>query len=160
MIWEVEILPKGRDAERERAAAELDLLTSGKDGKSVFAKTSRGYLLEGNITRDAARQVADRLLVDVLVEEGRLGSLNENLSYPSSVATVLLKPGVMDPAAQSVSDAARDLGISVDEVRTFRRYYLSSDARRDVVRKVLANDAIEQLIIGPLATEHLALGKP
>jgi len=39
------------------------------------------------------------------------------------LATVLLRPGVMDPAAMSVADAARDLGIPVESVRTFRRYY-------------------------------------
>src|SRR4051812_13730386 len=105
MIWEVEILPQGPDAERERAAAELDLLTLGRDGQLTFARTSRGYLLEGSLTRDAAQQLAERLLVDALVEEGRLGSLNEHLGNAGLVATVLLKPGVMDPAAQSVQDA-------------------------------------------------------
>jgi phosphoribosylformylglycinamidine synthase len=159
MIWEVEILPKGRDAGRERAAADLDLLTQAGNGGAVFAKSSRGYLLEGRLTREQAQQLADRLLVDALVEEGRLGSLSEHLGNAGSVATVLLKPGVMDPAAQSVQDAARDLGISVDAVRTYRRYYLSG-GERDLIRRVLANDAIEQLIIGPLAAEHLSLGKP
>ena len=36
---------------------------------------------------------------------------------------MLLKPGVMDPVAQSVLEAARDLGIRLDSVRTFRRYF-------------------------------------
>ncbi len=40
-----------------------------------------------------------------------------------SIATVLLKPGVMDPVAESVGLAARDLGIDLFSVRTFRRYY-------------------------------------
>src|SRR2546430_11097843 len=102
MIWEVEIRPKGRDAERERAAAEFDLLTLGNEGQSVFAATSRGYLLEGGLGRAQAEQLAAQLLVDVLVEEGHVSSLNEQLNKAGSVATVLLKPGVMDPAAQSV----------------------------------------------------------
>src|SRR5207249_1606170 len=88
--------------------------------------------------------------------------------------TVLLKPGVMDPAAQSVLAAAQDLGIRLESVRTFRRYFIDPAAlepptadpgARDTLRggflhKVLANDAIEQVIDGPLAAEHLSLGTP
>jgi phosphoribosylformylglycinamidine synthase subunit PurSL len=39
--------------------------------------------------------------------------------------TVLPKPGVMDPVALSVIDAACDLGLSLQGVRTFRRFYLN-----------------------------------
>jgi phosphoribosylformylglycinamidine synthase len=70
----------------------------------------------------------------------------------------------MDPVAESVLDAARDLGTSLEGVRTFRRYFGSNDITptyRDILfRKVLANDAIEQIVVGPLKAEHLALGKP
>src|SRR5262249_6960814 len=82
--------------------------------------------------------------------------------------TVLLKPGVMDPVSESVKKAARDLRVKVDEVRTFRRYFGpdgGGEPRRspdhDVLfRKVLANDAIEQVVVGPLHADHLAIGKP
>src|SRR5207249_3517290 len=77
---------------------------------------------------------------------------------------VLLKPGVMDPVAQSVLSAARDMRLSLAAVRTFRRYSLAPDlskADRDVLfRKVLANAAIEQVIEGPVVAEHLTLGRP
>ena len=85
--------------------------------------------------------------------------------------TVLLKPGVMDPVALSVADAAHDLGIPVESVRTFRRYFLNSALTRRLtplgsppqhssLEKVLANDAIERIVEGPLSPEHLAVGKP
>ena len=64
--------------------------------------------------------------------------------------TVLFKPGVMDPAALSVIDAANDLGITLQSVRTFRRYYFSKRPSVDAdlaLRKTLANDAIEQIIV-------------
>src|SRR5262249_25940580 len=79
-----------------------------------------------------------------------------------SLATVLLKPGVMDPVAQSVVEAAGDLGVPVTSVRTFRRYYaarpLVDSARELLFRKVLATEAIEQVIEGPLHLDHLSLG--
>ena len=69
----------------------------------------------------------------------------------------------MDPAALSVVDAARDLGVTVDSVRSFRRYYgppLSPEAKAVLFRKVLANEAIEQVVDGPLTLEHLTVGTP
>jgi phosphoribosylformylglycinamidine synthase II len=160
MIWEVEIQPTGVDPERDRVAAEFDLLTLGSGGRQLFTSSARGYLLEGAIGRAQAKQLADELLVDGLVERSRLGALNENLAA-ERVVTVLPAPGVMDPAAQSVLAAAQDLGITLGAVRTFRRYYLAGDrSRLDVVRKVLANDAIEQFVEGPIAAGHLALGQP
>src|SRR5262249_27837695 len=75
----------------------------------------------------------------------------------------LLKPGVMDPAALSVVDAARDLGITLESARSFRRYYRNGSVPegrdRDVLfRRVLANEAVEQVVEGPFTLEHLTLG--
>jgi phosphoribosylformylglycinamidine synthase subunit PurSL len=168
MLWEVEIRPIGRDPERERVCDEFDLLTHSQRGADLVSASARGYLLEGNLPREAAERLQNELLVDPLVEAGRLSEVGSNSSTlrppHSSFVTVLLKPGVMDPAAQSVLDAARDLGIRLEAVRTFRRYFGPADispADRDVLfRKVLANDAIEQIASGPLTAEHLAVGTP
>jgi phosphoribosylformylglycinamidine synthase len=162
MLWEIEIEPKGGDAERARVVEEYDLLTHGREGAAAVTRAARGYLLEGELTREQAARLADELLVDALTESGRLGALNE-AAAPGRLATVLYKPGVMDPAALSVAAAAHDLGIPVDSVRTFRRYYgpTPPPERRDVLfRRVLANEAVEQVVVGPLELEHLAVGAP
>src|SRR5262249_42321363 len=154
------------DAERERVCEEYDLLTHSHQGKALFARSARGYLLEGNLNRDQAERLLRELLLDPLAETGRLSELGVSGQAPSNgaVVTVLLKPGVMDPVAMSVVDAAADLGLTVETVRTFRRYYLHAGATRataaGILVKVLANDAIEQLVPGPLALEHLTVGSP
>src|SRR5204863_1896108 len=55
-------------------------------------------------------------------------------------------------------------GTPVRAVRTFRRYYgpstINPTDRDTLFRKILANDAIEQVVVGPLTAEHLAVGKP
>jgi phosphoribosylformylglycinamidine synthase len=154
MLWEVEIAPLGSDAERQRVGAEYNLLTHSTRGLDQVQRTTRGYLLEGTLAREQAERLMSGLLVDVLVETGRLTEVGRALGEPC--VTVLFKPGVMDPTAQSVVDAARDLNIPIDAVRTFRRYFGSKfDAP---LLKVLANDAIEQVIQGPLASDHLTLG--
>src|SRR5262249_59125986 len=120
----------------------------------------RGYLLEGDLGREQAERLFRELLVDPVAEHGRLGALNEGAGR-DRLATVLLRPGVMDPAALSVVDAARDLGVPVQSVRTFRRYYgpsASADAKAVLFRKGLASEAIEQVVSGRVTLAHLAVG--
>jgi phosphoribosylformylglycinamidine synthase len=74
---------------------------------------------------------------------------------------VLLKPGVMDPVAQSAEAAIRDFGWNVDAVRTLRKYWLAGptdDELRAISGELLANDAIEQVIAGPLPFDRLQTG--
>jgi phosphoribosylformylglycinamidine synthase len=169
MLWEVEILPRGHDPERDRVCDELRLLTHSSDPAKPVTGSARGFLLEGDLSRDQAEKLMNELLVDPLVDTGRVDRLNAQHNGPLPV-TVLLKPGVMDPVAMSVLDAAGDLGIRVESVRTFRRYWCAGlggeddPARRTtrevLFRKVLANDAIEQVVEGPLSADHLSLGAP
>jgi phosphoribosylformylglycinamidine synthase len=170
MLWEADISPKGADPERQRVCAEYNLLTHHEDGlppgTGLVLGTTRGYLLEGILPRTEAQRLLDELLVDPLVESARLSELPGTAHDGGAAWTVLLKPGVMDPAAQSVVEAARDLGFRLDSVRTFRRYLLdgaaltASPRAGNYLRRVLANDAIEHVTEGPLAPEHLALGRP
>src|SRR6266851_8005461 len=168
MLWEIEIRPKGRDLERERVYEEFTLLTHGGTTDQLIAQTARGYVVQGDLDQKGAERLLTELLVDRLVEVGRikqLAALNGKREHVRPAVTVLLKPGVMDPAALSVVDAARDLEIAVDSVRTFRRYYFGPQgsalaAEPSVLEKVLANDAIEQIVRGPITSEHLAFGAP
>ncbi len=160
MLWEVEIRPRGKDAERERVCDEFDLLTHAKRGADLVSASARGYLLDGDLEAADAVRLTTTLLVDPLLEDARVTAVGGEMTGPA--ATVLLKPGVMDPAAQSVVDAAGRLGVPLAGARTFRRYFGPADrpaADRDVLfRKVLANDAIERVVEGPLHADHLALG--
>ena len=162
MRWEVEVRPLGRDADRERVCDEFDLLTHARRGGGLVAASSRGYLLEGKLDREAVDRLVAELLVDPLVEAATVRELGTPLT--GHAHTVLLKPGVMDPTADSVVRAAADLGVTLHAVRTFRRYYGPADAAPADVellrRKVLANDAIERVVEGPVQADHLTVGRP
>jgi len=101
-----------RDAERARFCEEYNLLTRATTGDRLVTGSAHGYLLEGQHDRPAAERLVRELLVDPLLETATLGTLNEHRRL-DHLATVLLKPGVMDPVALSVVDAANDLGITV-----------------------------------------------
>ena len=48
MLWEVELVPLGRDGERERVCDEFDLITHSNRGGDWVMRSSRGFLLEGS----------------------------------------------------------------------------------------------------------------
>ncbi len=159
MLWQIEVRPSGRDAERDRVCEEFDLLTHSSRGRTLIAGAAHGYLIEGSLTRAQLEQLARELLVDSVAQIARIATLAE--ADHATVATVLLKPGVMDPVAMSVQETAPALGLEVESVRTFRRYFgtpTPADAREILFRKVLANEAVEQVIAGPLTLEHLSIG--
>jgi phosphoribosylformylglycinamidine synthase len=174
MLWEVEIRPKGHDAERDRVAGEYDLLTHAGHGGTIKTRkgpvalppgreaiehTTRGYFLRGQLTRGQVDRLVNELLVDPLVEEVTIrGANKEGEIECGGPATVLLKPGVMDPTAMSVLSAAADLGISLDAVNSFRRYYWGKSFDIVAMPKVLCNDAIEQYVDGNLLPEYLGRG--
>lgn len=174
MLWEVEILPKAslprerEEPELARVRQEYDLLTHSDQGSKLVSCASHGYLLEGDFPREQAEQIRTELLADPIAGDSRLGEVNEHFSEvrdESRIVTVLPKPGVMDPAAQSVVEAARGLGVQIDSVRTFRRYYLEPDHLASpklelLLHRVLANDTIEQVVRGPLTLAHLTPGTP
>src|SRR5262245_29670266 len=165
MLWELEIWPRGRNPDRERVCADYDLLTHTERGHDVIAVGSRGYLLDADLTTETDRVRITDLLTDPLVEESRLAHLNAEADDRPRCrrVTVLPKPGVMDPVANSVLAVARESLLAVRAVRTFRRYQVqadSLDAQRDLlIGKVLANDAIEQIIEGPLPATSLNVGR-
>ena len=79
-----------------------------------------------------------------------------------SMIQVLRKPGVMDPVAHSCLNAIRDCGYPVEEVRTLQQYWIQGPVSDEEVsllaHRVLANESIEQVIIGELNSEHLVQG--
>ncbi len=161
MLWEIEITPIGPDVERARVAQEYDLLTQSARGCELIERATRGFLLQGELNSDQADHLLEKLLLDPLVEEAGLQSIESPRPLEQAALTVLPKPGVMDPVALSVVDAARDLGLTLQAVRTFRRFYLASDASGEDVRlrRVLANDAIEELVNGNLGPAQMGQGR-
>lgn len=92
----------------------------------------------------------------ILIEKIRRAERDELLVH------VLPKPGVTDPEAESALAILRDLGFGADNVRSIRTYRIEGpdDALPRLIQRVLANDAVEQAVVGPLAFERLGQGHP
>ncbi len=165
MLWEVDIYPADGqpDADASKIISEANELALADDLR-VWA--ARGYLIEGDLDRTDIQRLARELLVDPVVERGVLGQVGEtSLSDPPQGGGVLVhvlpKPGVMDPVAQSAVTAIGDFNLQAQTVRTLRKYWfddLPADQLRALCTKVLANEAIDEVIVGPLDFDRLQIG--
>lgn len=171
-LWEISIRPQLRDGkpvcpdgEHDRVAHEIQslapLLQARFECEPPAFETVRGFLLEGELAVNDAHALAEHFLADTVVEAPNVSFALEQPLAPTTI-TVLKKPGVMDPAADSALAAIRDQGHSIEAVRTFRRYVFPAEFSRDALhflaKKILANDAIEQAVFGPITIHHLAAG--
>jgi phosphoribosylformylglycinamidine synthase II len=165
MLWEVDIYPaEGQpDLAGKRIAAEAAEMRLA-DQIQVYA--GHGYLVEGKLTEADVKRLAAELLSDAVVERTIVApagdaQLAQSPNGPAKLIHVLPKPGVMDPVAQSAQAAIADFDVTAEAVRTFRKYWvagLSDDKVAVLCGKLLANDAIEQVIVGPLPFKHLEVG--
>ncbi len=179
MLWEIDVLP--RDAALDRPAQSLSsnakdygMATEGT-GTGFACASARVFLLEGeHLSASDVDRIAKELLVDPVVERFVFAPLGADdlatppsgwtgSSAPAHLLHVLSKPGVMDPVAQSAQAAIAELGIDPPLVQTCRKYWIAGlpeDRLQEVGYRLLANDAIEQVVVGPLAIDHLEVGRP
>ena len=161
-IYRIEVRPRDEpDPLGRRIAAEARAL--GVDVGDVAAR--RIYLIETDATAADVRELAMDLLADSVAEMAELQEPGGTLpAAPAGWVEVHLKPGVMDPVAQSCETALAGRGLDVVEVRTGRAYRfkgeLPQQALTAVAERLLANGVIETIHFGryhPAAFQH---GRP
>jgi phosphoribosylformylglycinamidine synthase len=161
MLWHLQIDPaEGRaDLEGERIAAEAADL--GLPGPWRIS-TSRGYLVEGSLDANDLRRAALTVLVDPVVETFAVRTGQHPTDGPGTVVHVLPKPGVTDPEGQSALTILHDLGFAASGARTIRTYRVEgpADALPRLIQRVLANEAVEQAVVGALPFDRLGQGHP
>ncbi len=164
-LWQIDIYPAENQVDREAIRTSEEISELGL-GNQVSVAFSRSFLVQGDFARSEAMRLADSLLCDGVTERSVVAIagqdvLNEPPGEEVTLVNVLSKPGVMDPVAASTVGAAQDAGFQVDAVRTMRKYWLSDLPQNDldaICRRALSNDAIEQVVQGPLEMDQLDLG--
>ncbi len=165
MLWEIDIRPAAGQVDRGAAQAAAAAEELGY-GAGLKISAARGFLIEGEFSREQIDRLANELFVDRIVETAAVAPAGDDIldACAGSQATptyVLPKPGVMDPAAQSALAAIQDFELTATAVRTFRKYWIEGVGASDwksFCGKVLANDAIEQVIVGKLPFRQIELG--
>lgn len=171
MLWEIDIYPTAAEPDRAGRAVMAAAADFGLAG-TLHVWSARGYLIQGPLTAPQAERVARELLADTVVESTVTAPVGDALllTPPAAAASqspqlvhVMLKPGVMDPVAQSAQEAIADFGFAPEAVRTLNKYWISGltpEQLKLLCAKVLANDSIEQVVVGPLKLDRLQLGTP
>ena len=166
MLWQIEISPSSGqpDLEAQRVSGEADDLGVAAD---LTVRAGRGYLVQGPTQQEDVQRLADELFADLVVEQTRVAPVGDTTLEHGwnrdrgQLVHVLYKPGVMDPVSQSAQQAVADYGVDVQAIRTYRKYAfqgLNETQLHQLCNKILANDSIEQVVLGPLQLERLDLG--
>ncbi len=175
MLWEIEIHPASHLPDREagRVYSQCRALGARSIGE---VRSARSFLIEGDLSAAQVEKIAGGFLADTVVENFESHLLSDGKRTnpksalfetelgpnPKSLLNVLFKPGVTDNVADSVKRALVELGYPVSAVRTCQKYWFNANAAGDdlkkVAAKVLANDAIQEIVWGPLHLTNLALG--
>ncbi len=171
MLWEIEVRPAADEIDREAArvlSASRDLgITTLRD-----VQASNSFLIQTDADSTLVAETAGSLLVDELVQVQTIRAVDADDSPDDSpdqapgdgsrLLNVLFKPGVTDNVAQSALKALEELGLVAEAVATCRKYRVNTDASpEDLARlaeRVLANDAIEHIVEGPLAMDSIDVG--
>ncbi len=165
MLWEVEIHPAAGQVDRESARV-LSEARALRLSSINAVRAARSFLIEGDADAATIEKRALGLLVDSVVETCSVHPLgrqpNADGRQPLSQLNVMLKSGVTDNVALSAKAALADLKIPVTTVATVRKYWLNDEASeadvQRLIKRVLANDAIEHVVVGPLAMETIGIG--
>lgn len=150
--WRFEVLSRRGFADVHGNSILEDIRELGIDSVEAvqFAKV---YLIEADLDRSFAERLAAELLSDPVCEEYYIGRSKAPAGLAkATLIEVHLKSGVTDPVAESVTTAIADMGVRVENVRTARKYVLLGEITRQqtetIAKKLLANDCIEDCVIG------------
>lgn len=161
MLWEVEILPSADSRDHEGLRVLADAKSLGVTSLSGV-KSARSFLIQGELTEADAARAAEVLLCDGVVEQYSVTALPDAGGNSADCKNVLLHPGVTDSVADNARDALQKQSLNVTAVATCRKYWLTGDLSdadmQRVSSRVLANDAIEYIIEGPLQLTDLSVG--
>lgn len=163
MLWEIEITPQTGETDRE---AERILSEAQSMGCLTMQpiRTARSFLIEGELSAGEVQEIAESLLADPVAEQFQINQLpsSDTVLSEISLLNVLFKPGMTDNVAQSTKRELDSQGYKVDAVGTCRKYWIpnsvSKNDRNRIQQKLLANDSIERLMVGPLLLQSIALG--
>ncbi len=160
-LWRIEIMPAPGQVDHEGDRLARDAEEMGLAGPWSL-RARRGFLVEGNLSESDAQRIGDEVLRDPVVEVARVCPVDgtSDPHEPGAVVHVFPRPGVTDPEAESASVLLREVGFDVANVRTIRTYLVEgpTDSLTSLVNRLLANDAVEQAVVGPLNLDHLGQG--
>lgn len=166
MIWQIDVQPTAGFPDRLASEVLEDVHWFGLPDDLVL-RSSRAFLIQGNLQAADAQHLAEHFLAEPVVESTTVALHGDAIfDTPPDGTTTLIHvmplPGVTDAEAESAMLAIRQLGYDIDAVRTVRKFWLSrlsDDQRKTLSEKLLFNESIETIVEGSLKLDTLQLGR-
>jgi len=152
MQWRFEVFNRSSSAD-VHGNSVLEEIKELQIGSVEAVQSAKVFLIEADFDETFARRLAKELLADPVCEEYYTGRSGPPTGLAkATLIEVHLKSGVTDPVAESVMTAIADMGVTVGNVRTARKYILLGEISQSqadtIAKKILANDCIEDCVIG------------
>jgi phosphoribosylformylglycinamidine synthase len=150
--WRVEVFNRSGFSDVQGKSVLEDIQELGIDSVQAV-QSAKVFLIEADFDKDFAERLARELLADPVCEEYYIGRSGPPAGLAkATLIEVHLKSGVTDPVAESVMAAIADMGVKAHNVRTARKYVLLGEITQrqtdTIAKKILANDCIEDCVIG------------
>jgi phosphoribosylformylglycinamidine synthase II len=166
MLWEVNVHPKDASSDHTARAVVQGAVAVGVED-CTQAVTAAGWLIEGPFSRADVERLAATLLTDPVTETFTVAEVGGAMAesgrdHLPTVLHVLPRTGVTDPAAQSAHASLESLGLQPTAVRSVKKYWLpplDDAAAQRLAWKLLASEAIHDVVIGPLTLTTLSGGR-
>jgi len=160
MLYEITIFPAPQQPDVHGKTIAQDAADLGLTAKCTI-KTAHGYLVEISEGTDLQRitELAHKLLADPVAERVEVKQTADGRQQTAAKEAiyVLPKPGVTDSVADNARKLFADFGLAVDALRTFKKYRITGvddNEKKILASKLLANDAIEQVIFNFASLAH------
>lgn len=152
MQWRFEVFNRSGSAD-VHGNSVLEEIKELQIGSVEAVQSAKVFLIEADFDEAFAKRLSKELLADPVCEEYYIGRSGPPTGLArATLIEVHLKSGVTDPVAESVMTAIADMGIKVENVRTARKYILLGEISQSqadtIAKKILANDCIEDCVIG------------
>lgn len=143
--YRVEVWPKQRVAASNlhKTASQL-----GINGINAIYP-ARLFFVQGDLTNTQVETVANGLLADPVSEQFTITDTEQSNAATLHTIDVTLLPGVTDPAAENLTNAAKLLGIELSGAATGQTYQVDADAQalEALAVRVLANPVVQQVAV-------------
>jgi len=150
--WRVEVYNRSGFSDVHGKSVLEDIQELGINSVQAV-QSAKVFLIEADFDKEFAQRLAHELLADPVCEEYYIGRSGPPAGLAkATLIEIHLKSGVTDPVAESVMAAIADMGVKANNVRTARKYVLLGQITQKqtdtIAKKILANDCIEDCIIG------------
>jgi phosphoribosylformylglycinamidine (FGAM) synthase PurS component len=151
MVWIIAIKPKDKSNDWRAIKLEneaFELLNKKMNARSLFC-----YILEGRISKEEAKQIAEEFIVDPIVEDYYLFESEEEIykEFEGLKISIHYKKGFINPDDEIIQRSLRMiLGDKISNLKTFLTYLIegiNEEEAKLVAEKILANKLIHDVII-------------